>query len=234
MGHPPTAAELTRRLAEHHRVMVLGGLAVIGHGQSRSTYDSDLWLDPTLPLQDWCEAIHGLSMVPGPVSVVCMGSWREIGPEEIAGVIQRDRVVRISGASQPIDIFREPNELDMGLFDEVWGRARPLGDGTRLPDAIDLLATKQMTGRDKDLADITFLERKAEADYLARLPGASASEALAMLARFLTPRVAEAALDHADASVSALGMRFLRELAGEGDPFAEEILRRREMHEADG
>jgi hypothetical protein len=48
-----------------------------------------------------------------------------------------------------------------------------------------------------------------------------------MLGRFLTPRVAEQAMDHADPAVQDLGRGFLKELAAEGDPFAAEILRRR-------
>jgi hypothetical protein len=40
-----------RQLTRQHRVVVLGGLAVIAHGLSRSTYDGDVWLDPmTKPL----------------------------------------------------------------------------------------------------------------------------------------------------------------------------------------
>jgi hypothetical protein len=139
----------------------------------------------------------------------------------------RDKVVRVTGLNQPLDIFREPNQLEVDNFDEVWARAKPLDDGTRLPDVIDLLVTKQLTGRDKDLDDITFLERRAEADYLSRLPTASRAEASLMLGRFLTPRVAEQAMDHADPVVQDLGRGFLKELAAEGDPFAAEILRRR-------
>ena len=47
-----------------------------------------------------------------------------------------------------------------------------------------------------------------------------------MLERFLTPRVAEAAAEHADQQVRDLGLRLLRELSQEGDPFAAEILRK--------
>lgn len=112
-------------------------------------------------------------------------------------------------------------------FDEVWERAHPMDDGTRLPDAIDLLMSKQDTGRDKDRADIIFLEGKIEADYLERLPRVDRAEARRMLTRFLTPRVAECALDHPDPEVGAMGFDFLVELSSEGDPFAAEILRKR-------
>ena len=75
-------------------------------------------------------------------------------------------MVRVIGASQPLDIFRDPNELDISEFDDVWNRAAALDDGTRVPDVIDLLFTKQATGRDKDMQDIAFLEAKAEREYL--------------------------------------------------------------------
>ena len=111
-------------------------------------------------------------------------------------------------------------------FDEIWDRAQLQDDGTRLPDPIDLLVSKQETGRDKDRADIIFLEGKIEADYLERLPRVPAEEAARMLGRFLTPRVAEAALSHSDQGVGQLARKFLHELAEEGDPYAAEILRR--------
>ena len=66
-----------------------------------------------------------------------------------------------------------------------------------------------------------------EREYLAKLPSATAAEAAAMLARFLTPKVAEAGLDHPEESVRKLAKDFLIELAEEGDPFAREILDQR-------
>jgi len=109
-------------------------------------------------------------------------------------VIERDGVIRINGLERPLDIFRDPNQLGISHFDEIWQRAQAMDDGTRLPDSIDLLVSKQETGREKDQTDIIFLEGKIQADYLARLPLASRDEAAQMLERFLTPRVAGAAL----------------------------------------
>ncbi len=45
-----------------------------------------------------------------------------------------------------------------------------------------------------------------------------------MLARFLNPKVAEAAARHADRQVREAGLQFLRELADAGDPFARDLL----------
>jgi hypothetical protein len=98
----------------------------------------------------------------------------------------------VNGLERPLVIFRDPNQLAMEDFNEIWDRAQPQDDGTWLPDPIDLLVSKRETGRDKDRADIIFLEGKIEADYLARLSGVSPQEAVRMLGRFLTPRVAEA------------------------------------------
>lgn len=42
-------------------------------------------------------------------------------------------------------IWLDPNEIDMAPLDEIWLRALPLDDGTRLPDAVDLLLSKQLT-----------------------------------------------------------------------------------------
>ena len=226
MGPEQTAAELTASLARRHRVLMLGGLAVIGHGLSRSTYDSDVWLDPGLPVDEWCRAVRAMTEGQSHLEIVSMGNWESVSEEDFSAVILRDGVVRITGVNQPMDIFRKPNQLEPEEFDEVWTRSVILEDGTRLPDPIDLLVSKQETGRDKDRADIIFLEGKVEADDLARLPKVSADEAAYMLRRFLTPRVAEAALAHPDNGVGELARKFLHELAEEGDPYAAEILRR--------
>jgi hypothetical protein len=205
---------------------MLGGLAVVGHGLSRSTFDSDVWLDPDLPLGEWCNAVCSITAGQSHLQIVSIGNWESVAAKDFPEVIGRDGVVRIIGVNQPLDIFRDPNQLSMDEFDEIWTRAQPMSDGTRLPDPIDLLVSKQETGRDKDQTDIIFLEGKIQADYLARIPWASRDEAVQMLQRFLTPRVAEAAAAHADEAVRELGRKFLRELAQEGDPFAAEILRK--------
>ncbi|MEI8386630.1 MAG: hypothetical protein WCG76_03430 [Verrucomicrobiota bacterium] len=158
------------------------------------------------------------------LSVTDIGTFSPVGKQEFPKIIAHDGVVRISGLDRPLDIFRRPNEMEVSGFDEVWNRAAPQDDGTRLPDVVDLLVTKQDTGRAKDTYDIQFLEGKAEEMYLERLPQALPDEALEMLARFLNPKVAAAAARHADPRVREAGMKFLQELAAEGDPFARDLL----------
>jgi len=38
--------EFIRHLSREHRVVVIGGLAVIAHGLSRGTMDANVWLEP--------------------------------------------------------------------------------------------------------------------------------------------------------------------------------------------
>lgn len=224
MGNIIATSDLTKDLATRHRVLMLGGLAVISHGHSRPTFDADIWLDSTLTPGDWANAVIDILSSSLDLRIVAIGTWSEIPLPRLAELIQRDGVIRVMGASQPLDIFRDPNELDISEFDDVWNRATESDDGTRVPDVIDLLVTKQATGRDKDTQDIAFLEAKAEREYLAKLPTASAEQASSMLARFLTPKVAEAGLHHPEESVRQLSLGYLKELAEEGDPFAREIL----------
>ena len=226
MGAKTESDEVIRCLAEEFRVLTLGGLAVIATGLSRNTYDADIWVEPFASPEEWSNHLSPILYASGTAQPVAIGSWEKIGRGNLAGVIGRDGVIRVSGLERPLDVFRDPNQLAMEDFDEIWDRAQLQDDGTRLPDPIDLLVSKQETGRDKDRADIIFLEGKIEADYLARLPKVSADEAARMLGRFLTPRVAEVALSHPDHGVGQLARNFLHELAEEGDPYAAEILRR--------
>jgi hypothetical protein len=226
MGSRTTSDEIIRGLANEFRVLTLGGVAIIASGLSRNTFDADIWLEPFGAPDRWAANISPFIFGSGTAEPVAIGSWEKIAREDLAAVIERDGVIRIGGLERPLDIFRDPNQLSMDDFDEIWTRSQPMNDGTRLPDLIDLLVSKQETGREKDQMDIAFLEGRIQADYLARLPQASHEEAVQMLERFLTPRVAEAAVMHADESVRELGRKFLRELAEEGDPFAVEILRK--------
>jgi hypothetical protein len=219
-----TSDDLTQVLVRHFRVLALGGVAVIAHGFGRNTHDADIWVEPMASAAEWAKAV-GVFLYATGHHPITIGSWQPVSQTDLADIIARDGVVRIKGLERPLDIFRDPNEIDMTSFDEVWSRALPLEDGTRLPDVVDLLLSKQDTGRDKDLQDIAFLEAKAEREYLEKLPHADEAAARHMLDRFLTPKVAEAALSHPSVTIRELGLRFLRELAEEGNPFAADILK---------
>ena len=216
---------LIHEIAASRRVLALGGLAVISHGLGRNTHDADIWVEPMESPEIWASVVGPLVYSTPSAKPVAIAVWEPIPEKNLAEVIARDGVFRINGLDRPIDIFRKPNELPIEEFESAWVRAKPLHDGTRLPDEIDLLMTKQLTGRDKDLMDIAFLENKAEKRYLAELPATTEERAVEMLERFLTPKVAEAALAHPSETVRQRAMSFLRELAAEGDPFAVDILK---------
>lgn len=224
MGDSLTTGKLARELASRYRLLSLGGLAVISHGFDRLTYDADIWLEPFENADEWAHVVSKFFKDYPTLRILSIGVWEEVHSDTLAKTISDDGVVRVMGADQPLDIFRKPNELEVEQFEEVWERARPLDDGTRLPDPIDLLVTKMMTDREKDFHDIAFLEAKVEKDYLERLPQSSAAEAEVMLERFLSPKVAEAALDHPEASIQQLALRYLKELTEEGNPYARDIL----------
>ena len=111
---------------------------------------------------------------------------------------------------------------------EPWlpGGLRSVADALWISDRIKETAEQWGLNKPQECMERAEAFPDIEADYLVRLPQASKDEALQMLGRFLTPRVAEAALTHPDPAVPELGLRFLRELAQEGDPFAAEILRK--------
>jgi len=203
----------------------LGGLAVISHGLGRNTHDADIWVEPMESPEVWASVVGPLVYSTPSAKPVAIAVWEAIPEKNLAEVIARDGVFRINGLDRPLDIFRKPNELPIEEFESAWVRAKPLCDGTRLPDEIDLLMTKQLTGRDKDAMDIAFLENKAEKRYLAELPAATEDHAIEMLARFLTPKIAESALAHSSGVVRQLAMSYLQELAADGDPFAADILK---------
>lgn len=140
-----------------------------------------------------------------------------------------DRVIRIMGADRPLDLFRQPHQLELGDFDAVWEAAKPLENtGIRLPDEVDLLLTKEDTGREHDLADILFLQHKAEQRFAKVIRSCGYSDAVAIFDRFLTRQVAEAALENSDEQISQLALAHLQELAAAGDPYAQDLVAKRQ------
>ena len=94
----PATTELIRFLASTHRVVVLGGLAVISHGLSRVTHDADCWLEPNLSTELWCEAVKKILLEWPRLRMVSIGDWSELPADELAGCIEDFGVVRILGA----------------------------------------------------------------------------------------------------------------------------------------
>lgn len=213
-----------RRLTARHRVVVLGGLAVIAHGLSRSTYDGDIWLEPMASSDEWSAALERMCQESGNLTLHRLPGWTRVEGGALAEAVEETGMVRVSGLDCPLDVFRSPNEFDAGDFDEVCSHAVPRADGTLLPHPADLIRSKMDTGRDKDRIDIFHLESVIRAEYRERLPQATPAEARAMLERYSDWEVLAVALEHSAEDVRELARSHLREFAAEGDPFSQAIL----------
>lgn len=216
-------------LTPGHQVIIIGGVAVIGHGMSRHTKDADIWLEPMESPAEWADAIRrACSQIEG-ATIHRLPGWIEISGAEIEQAVAETGMIRILGLGEPLDVFREPNEFDIEDFDAVAARAKRNGDGTLLPDPLDLIQTKLNTTRDRDQQDAHFLESLVRADYRKRLPTATLPEATEMLDRYCEWQVLQSALENPDAEVRELAMTHLREFAAAGDPFSQAILEGREI-----
>lgn len=216
--------DFIRHLTRGHRVVVIGGLAVIAHGFSRSTQDADVWLDPMESPEAWARVVETTAIrFPG-LTLHRLPGWVEVSGPKLADAVDQTGMVRVHGLNCPLDIFRRPNEFEEAAFEEVVARATQKDDGTFLPDPLDLLQSKLETNRDKDQQDIFHLEHVTRARYFDRLPTATLAEATAMLERFADWQVLRVALTHSDPAVRDLARRHLREFAEAGDPFSQAIL----------
>ncbi len=206
------------------RVVILGGLAVIAHGLSRSTDVADIWLEPMSDSKEWCRYLETLCDAFGDLTIHRLPGWTPVSGNELTDAIEETGILRIMGLDLPLDIFRTPNEFEADQFDEVFERGTTHRDGTTLPHPIDLIVTKSNTNRDKDHIDVAHLESLTRAEYLSKLPTATFEEASFMLERYAEWRVLESALTNPSPEVQELAIRMLREFAEAGDPFSKDIL----------
>ncbi len=227
MGTPTD--RFIRLLTSRHRVIVLGGLAVIAHGLSRSTYDGDIWLDPMPGSDTWATELERCCRDFGGLTLHRLPGWTPVSGDEIRTAVVDTGIIRVLGLDCPLDVFRVPNEIEAEAFDEVCARGTIRSDGTILPDPLDLLQSKMDTGRDKDRLDIGHLESVVRRTYEEQLPFASYEKAQAMLARYSEWQVLQAALLNPSPEVRELAMTHLREFAAAGDPFSLAILEGREI-----
>lgn len=228
MGTP--SDQFIRSLTSEHRVVALGGLAVIAHGNPRKTEDGDIWLDPLTNAGEWSTVLMTHLQRYPDLSLHRLPGWRKVEHhEELVDAVEETRMIRILGLDHPLDVFRHPNEVLLEHFDLFFQRGRRRSDGTVLPHPLDLIETKLNTGRDKDLRDIAFLEDLVRQEYREKLPTATPAEATELLERFSDWQVLRAAGENPHAEVRALARRHLEEFAAAGDPFSQAILAGREI-----
>lgn len=222
-ANPPKNLFL-RRLAENHRVILLGGMAVIAYGFSRRTKDYDVWLEPFATAEQWAQSLLAVLAHHPEAYLWSLAQKRRIEPHEAAPEVENFGVLRVGGLNLPVDVFRKPNELEMSDFDRVWSSAKMLEEGFALPHELDLYVTKANTGREHDFKDQIFLESRVKERFRERLPICDFAETKGMLDRFLDPEVLQHGLDNPDATVRELVLGYLREFEAEGDPYSRDIL----------
>ncbi len=211
-------------LAQQRRVIVLGGLAVISHGLSRSTKDADIWLEPMATASEWAAHLRQTLAAFPSSSPYCLTERRIISLDEIDGIIETDRVLRIKGITPDLDIFRIPNNIESDQFDEIWNECPPSDSGVRVMNEVHLIVTKAETGRPQDENDILFLEAKVRREMSAALRTATPEEADALFDRYIDHAVLTAALANPHDTVRARALSLLRDLAAAGDPFARDAI----------
>jgi len=221
--------EFIAGLSQTHDVIVIGGLAVIAHGLSRATMDADIWLRPMDSADKWAQAVERFCGKFDGLTIHTLPGWKNIEGAEVAEAASEVGMVRVLGLDCPVDIFRRPNEFAEDSFDEVMSRCTRNADGTHLPDALDLAISKHLTGRDKDLGDIRFLESIIHKRWSERLPVAEKDEALDLLNRFADWKTCKAALANPNPEVRNQAIIYLREFAADGDPFSQALLENREI-----
>ncbi len=224
-----TTGQFIEALACQHRVLVIGGLAVIAHGFNRPTKDADVWLDPLDSPAAWADVLDKVCVQFSGLTIHTLPGWRPITGPEVAVAAEEIGMIRVLGLDCPLDIFRRPNEFPPDSFDEVYDRGTTNADGTCLPDPLDLIITKLNTGRDKDLDDSRHLESVIRSRYRSILPSASLNEVRHLFDRFLDWEVCRMALENPSKEVRDYAIECLREMAGDGDPFSQALLEDRKI-----
>lgn len=93
-----TAGQFIEELARRHRVLVIGGLAVIAHGFNRPTKDADVWLEQV------CSQFAGLT-------VHTLPGWRLVAGREIATAAEEGEMVRVLASPY----FPDAGQTRLGL-----------------------------------------------------------------------------------------------------------------------
>ncbi len=140
--------------------VVVGGLAVVLHGHTRLTTDTDLVLD--LAAEQLPELLGALSQLGfQPRVPVAMEEFADAGKRQIWIRDKGMRVFSIYHREEPrwvIDLFAEsPIE-----FSDLLARAvekKLEGVSIRVACIDDLVSMKRLAGRDIDLSDIEYLQQ---------------------------------------------------------------------------
>ena len=92
-----TVQSFIDQLTLNHRVVVLGGVAVIAHGYSRHTQDADIWLDPMSSAEEWADAVLSVCTKFKGATIHRLPGWTEVIGMQHASAVQETGMVRILG-----------------------------------------------------------------------------------------------------------------------------------------
>jgi hypothetical protein len=153
------ADEILKILARNRvDFVVIGGIAVQGHGYIRGTYDLDIIVEPTtLNLTRLSEALAELD-----AELRTPGSLSLGDPHQLRRAPLIPTVTRFG----PLDVVHVEHVAGPPRsYDALRGAALVVNlDGVEVPVAglSDLIRMKRAAGRDQDLADIEALTREPE------------------------------------------------------------------------
>jgi len=163
MHDPPDrefqADEIFNALAKHRvNFVVIGGIAVQGHGYIRGTYDLDIITEPTaLNAARLSEALLELE-----AELRVPGSLRLTDPQQLRSAPLIATVTKFG----PLDVVHVEHVAGPPKSYEALRSAALVItlDGIEIPVAglSDLIRMKRAAGRDQDLADIEALTREPE------------------------------------------------------------------------
>jgi hypothetical protein len=120
---PGETAQIIESLAAKKRVLVLGGMAVIAHGLSRTTVDADIWLEPMESISAWCDVVRAELAPHSSAWFFDVSRQRQIERSDLEETIDTAGMVRIGGLDRYLDVFYNPNQLDLEDFDAAWNFA---------------------------------------------------------------------------------------------------------------
>jgi|LakMenEpi03Aug12_release.lakeMendotaPanAssembly.Ray.scaffolds.fasta_scaffold188475_4 hypothetical protein len=99
-----------RALTRRHRVIVLGGLAVIAHGFSRSTFDGDIWLDPMGSSSEWSDFLEKACIEFGGLTLHRLPGWIPVSGQDLVDAVDETHMIRIQGLDCPLMCFENPTK----------------------------------------------------------------------------------------------------------------------------
>ncbi len=107
-----------RDLTQRHRVIVLGGLAVIAHGFSRPTYDGDIRLDPMGSSTEWSGFLEKACVDFGGLTLHRLPGWIPVSGQDLQDILYLESVVRTDYKNRLPTVSLAQAEAMLGRYSE--------------------------------------------------------------------------------------------------------------------